>query len=104
MDSVSPSAKMHKVKVPVPSLPSFGEMHKGVSPHCSLSPPMKEREAKRSRSEHSEDLEGVRQICERFTNLAKHSHSNLQGIRLHSSGSTVHNNFYSGLLSLFVEL
>lgn len=53
-DSVSPSAKVHKVKVPVPSLPSFGEMHKGVSPHCSLSPPMKEREAKRSRSEHSE--------------------------------------------------
>lgn len=50
--SVSPSAKVHKVKVPVPS---FGEMRKGVNPHCSLSPTMKEREAKRSRSEQSEN-------------------------------------------------
>lgn len=48
---LEPGADSVKVKVPVPS---FGEIHKGINPQCSLSPPMKEKESRRSRSEHSE--------------------------------------------------
>lgn len=48
--------------------------------------------------------ERLTDLVKGFANLAKDLHSNLQGFWLRFRRFTAHNNFYSGLLSILIEL